>query len=155
MILTASLFLSTSLSADGANIKIDLRRVPPGWVADKSGYFMDETTMVEFASAAFTYEAELKAWETAYWELDSKFASFIASSDLRIKSLDDHINILDMQYDQSKAEWEKRESQLEKALTKAKRRASLPGLGLFAGYGGNGGNFGFTVGVGLVWRVGP
>lgn len=126
-----------------------MRRVPPGWTTDRYGYFFDEAAMVEFATAAFTYEAEAAAWETAYWELDSKFAAFVTSADLHVKSIE-------AKYDVNQQTWKERESALEKSLKRAQRRASLPGLGVFAGYGaGSGGSPGFTVGVGLIWRIGP
>jgi hypothetical protein len=94
---------------------------------------------VEFATAAFTYEAEADAWERAYWELDDKFKRSLSSADLRLTDISAKHN--------AAGEAWKRE------LAKAKRREHMPGLGIFIGAGHTGSGVEPVIGIGLTWKV--
>jgi hypothetical protein len=128
-----------SLSADGASIQINLHRVPPGWAAPTSGYFFDEAALVEFTTAAFTYEAESLAWQKAYWELDEKYKQTLAAFDTRL-------DIIGKKHEAAVGSY-------ERELAKARRRERLPGIGFFLGPAYNGRCIELGAGIGLVWKM--
>jgi hypothetical protein len=128
----------SSLAA-GAAIQINLQRVPPGWTAPESGYFFDEAALVEFTTAALTYEAESLAWQEAYWELDGKYKQTLSDFERRL-------DVIGEEHNKTVAQW-------ERELAKAKRRERLPGFGVFGGIGYTGSGYEAVVGVGIVWRI--
>ena len=134
-------FLLMNSSVVGATLqKIELRRVPPGWTSIESGYFFTEKALVEFAEAAFTYEATAIAWENAYWELDKKFKDTLIDFDGRLDSITkEHENSI---------------NDYKRELKKANARKYRPTLGFFIGGGYNGNTFDKTAGFGLIFPVG-
>ena len=95
--------------------------------------------MTELATAAFTYEAESAAWQTAYWELDRKYKRTLSDFDSRLDSIS--------------ARHEETVAAYEKELSKARRREHLPGIGFFVGPVYNGNDFELGAGIGLVWKM--
>jgi outer membrane receptor for monomeric catechols len=124
--------------AAGASIQANLLRVPPGWVAPTSGYFFEEAALVEFATAAFTYEAENETWQSAYWELDGKYKKSLSDFERRL-------DVISEKHNEERAQW-------KLDLAKAKRRGHLPGIGFFAGAGYTGSGIEPVIGFGLVWK---
>jgi hypothetical protein len=49
-------------------------------------YLIDAATFREFTTAAFTYEAEMRAWERAYRELNSKYHDTLAAIEKEISA---------------------------------------------------------------------
>jgi hypothetical protein len=123
--------------------------VPPGWTSDASGYFFTEFQLVEFATAAFTYEEEAVRWEAAYWELNSKFKAALADFDRRLIDVSERhesaVSALEKEH-------ESVVSTLEKEIVKTRRRERLPGIGFFAGPAYNGERFELAAGIGLAWK---
>jgi hypothetical protein len=113
--------------------------VPPGWAAPTSGYFFEEAALAEFATAAFTYEAESLAWQRAYWELDGRHRKALSDFDARLGVVAERHGAAVDAY--------------EKEMSKARRRERLPGLGVFAGVGYGGDGVEPVIGVGLVWKL--
>jgi hypothetical protein len=95
--------------------------------------------MVEFATAAFSYEAESLAWQRAYWELDGKYRDTLDGFEKRLA-------VIGEKHDGTVAAY-------EKELAKARRRERLPSFGVFAGAGYSGGGVGPVIGVGVVWKI--
>ena len=140
LILTSWFFLSTSSLAAGANLPpISCRRIPPGWTTDESGYFFTEEQLTEFATAAFTYEAESAAWRKAYWELDQKYKRMLSDFDSRL-------DVISARHEETIAAY-------GKELSKARRREHLPGIGFFVGPVYNGSDVELGAGIGLVWKM--
>jgi hypothetical protein len=83
-------------------------------------YLIDEAILREFATAAFTYEAESSLWESAYRELSAEYIRTLGILDSRINALP----------------------------AKPPKQRNF-GVGIFTGVDSGG----FTVGVGLVWKI--
>ena len=113
-----------------------IQRVPPGWAATEPGYFMADDAMREFATAAFTYEAESLLWQKAYHELSEQARA-------RALALQGELSALRRDLDLERAQWRG-----------ALRKARSPGFGVFAGVGYSaGGEINAVVGVGVVWKI--
>lgn len=99
---------------------------------------MDEPTMVDFATAAMTYEAELKVWQTAYNELNIKFESALSGFDKRL-------DLIQQEHDRVVESY-------KTSLSKAKRASKSPGFGVFAGLGLSKDGPEAVVGIGFVLK---
>lgn len=71
-------------------------------------------------------------WEESYNELSARYAEYIKTQREKMSELQTEI-------ESERKQWERR----------VRSERTRPGLGIFGGYGING----FTVGVGIVWRV--
>lgn len=81
---------------------------------------------------AESWEATAGVWEEAYNDISERYKAYIRDSRARLEAL--------------QADIERERVQWRQEVHKERAR---PGLGIFGGYGIGG----FTVGVGLVWRV--
>lgn len=107
-------------------------RVPPGWQATEEGYWLNTSALQLLVADGESWEQTAGVWEASYNDLFERYQTYIKSSRARLEAL--------------QADIEAERSQWQKAV-KAER--TRPGLGIFGGYGVGG----FTVGVGIVWRV--
>lgn len=107
-------------------------RVPTGWSASEEGYFLNTEALQYLVADAESWEKTATAWEEAYDELRQRYTDYVGESRRRLESLRETI-------DKERASWK----------AAVRRERTKPGLGVYAGYGTSG----FSVGLGLVWRV--
>lgn len=107
-------------------------RVPPGWQADKEGYFLNPAALQYLVADAESWEQTAGVWESAYNDLNERYQTYIRETKTRYLQLTSEI-------EREREQWRK----------KVRRERTSPGIGVFGGYGVSG----WTVGVGLVWRV--
>lgn len=129
MLLSLLLMSSTSSAA--------IKYVPQTWIAPTSGYFATEQEGRDLLSALRTYKQEREAYKESYEELHNEFKLFVE-------------------------EVKTNEAELKEAMVKERtawkkevRKAQAPGIGVFAGpsYDATTGNFGISVGIGIVWKI--
>ncbi len=110
--------------------------VPGGWLTPAPGYWTDEQGGRDTYSAIKYYRLRGDKLEEAYNELNQMT---LAHNEAMSQKIDDLIKAQDA----------------ERAAWKAElRKARMPGVGIFAGYGfGYEGHNDFVVGIGLVWKI--
>jgi hypothetical protein len=113
-------------------------------VAPVEGYFFDNETMIDFASAAFTAEAEADVWKSAYAKLKEDMENQLDMQIQIATRLSSDLRDLSSKFNAERTNYEK-----------LLRKSKMPGLGIYAGYGLSypSNNLEFNVGVGLVFRV--
>jgi hypothetical protein len=133
MALLGLLYSKSSFGAEAPEIV--LVHVPPGWIAETEGYFLNTEALSNLTAASKTYRLERDAWEQAYYELFDKAERYRGTVESQLDELRKNLN-------NERASWRS-----------ALRKARSPGLGVFAGAGYTGNGVEAVIGVGLVWKI--
>ena len=107
------------------------------WIAPTSGYFATEQEGRDLLSALRTYKQEREEYKASYKELHDEFKLFVEEVKINEAELKEAVV-------------------KERAVWKSEvRKAQAPGIGVFAGpsYDAANGNFGISVGIGIVWKI--
>lgn len=91
-------------------------------------YKLNEAALQYLVGDAESWEQTAKVWEEAYNEQSENYRRYVQDSKRRYEQLQADV-------DKERLAW--------------KRKLHQPGIGIFGGYGVNG----WTIGVGLVWKV--
>lgn len=107
-----------------------------GQIAAESGYWANEYSGRLIFQALRTYRLDRDHWRDMYWEQNAASVEYADKVMLRLEQIEKDI--------------EAREAAWKKEL----RKATMPGIGVFAGpaYTSAGG-FQFAAGIGIVWKL--
>lgn len=131
-------FTLTSKTEAAPAPEIVIQRVPPGYVVQEEGYFLNEYALSSLAGSASMHRQQSDMWEQSYYQLKETTDEYLTKRDALIATLEASIE----------AE--------RKARDKELRKARRPGTGFYAGIGATY-NFdewrvGLSIGWGLVWK---